>query len=207
MLLPFHTPDLIEAGCDEVGRGCIAGPVVAAAVILREDFDNQIIKDSKKLSLSQRIEAEQIIKSEALAWSVSTVNIDIIDRINILQASLLAMHQAIQSLAIVPQTLIIDGNRFNAYPSIPHHCIVKGDSKYYSIAAASILAKVFRDRILTDLDQEYPQYGWKNNKGYLTRAHQENLYAYGVSPHHRKSFEPVKSLIQGLFPTTGWKKD
>ena len=188
MLLPFYKENTIEAGCDEAGRGCIAGPVVAAAVILPQDFDNSILTDSKKLSEKKRYALRPIIEEVALAWGVGIVSHKEIDKINILNASFLAMHKALEQLLIVPELILVDGNRFTPYKNIPHQCIVKGDSKYFSIAAASILAKTYRDDIMNELHQEFPQYDWKQNKGYPTKKHRLAVKDLGQSPYHRKTF-------------------
>ena len=196
MLKPYHTKGLIEAGCDEAGRGCLAGPVVAAAVILPEKFRNELLNDSKKLSEKQRMNLRPIVEQEALAWSVGIVSPEEIDKINILNASFLAMHRAIDQLHQAPEQLLIDGNRFNPYPNTPHHCIIKGDGKYLSIAAASVLAKTYRDEIMEELDFDFPEYTWKNNKGYPTVAHRNAIRKIGASPHHRKSFQLLPSQLK-----------
>jgi ribonuclease HII len=188
MLKRAYTSDLKEAGCDEAGRGCLAGPVFAAAVILPRNFENELLNDSKKLSEKQRNTLRVIIENEALAWAVASVNAGEIDNINILNASFLAMHRAIAQLSITPELLLIDGNRFKPYPSIPHQCIVKGDGKLMSIAAASVLAKTHRDEYMITLHESYPQYNWKQNKGYPTKAHRVAIGKYGISPFHRLSF-------------------
>lgn len=179
---------LIEAGCDEAGRGCLAGPVFAAAVILPPDFENDLLNDSKQIKEKTRYELRTVIEKEALAWAVAQVDHDEIDKINILNASFLAMHRAIEQLKTIPEHLVIDGNRFKKYSDIPHTCIVKGDSKFLSIAAASILAKTYRDDYMMRLDKEYPQYDWKNNKGYPTLKHRKAIKEYGVTPYHRLSY-------------------
>ncbi|MEY5048572.1 MAG: hypothetical protein RLZZ175_1931 [Bacteroidota bacterium] len=188
MLLPYFQENTIEAGLDEVGRGCLAGPVVAAAVILPSDFDIPLLNDSKKLSESKRNALVNEIKSQALAWHVSEVSHTKIDEINILNASFLAMHQALNELSITPELLLVDGNRFTKYKNIPHQCIVKGDGKYASIAAASILAKVYRDELMAQLHQQYPYYGWNKNVGYPTKLHREGIKKHGPSEWHRMSF-------------------
>jgi ribonuclease HII len=182
------SPDLIEAGCDEAGRGCLAGPVFAAAVILPKDFRNDLLDDSKKLSAKQRDHLRPIIESQALAWAVSSVSAEEIDEINILKASFLAMHKALSTLSVTPALLLIDGNRFTPYHGIQHQCIVKGDGIYMSIAAASILAKTYRDDFMCKIHQEFPAYNWINNKGYPTKLHRERILKYGSCPYHRKSF-------------------
>ena len=185
--------DRLEAGCDEVGRGCLAGPVVAAAVILPSKFRHEMLYDSKQLSESQRIQMFQIIKDQAVAYAVSFVAPVIIDRINILNASFLAMTRAINRLSITPDHLVIDGNKFRSELEIPFTCVVKGDSKVGSIAAASILAKTYRDEYMRALHQNFPDFGWNHNVGYPTEFHREAVRQFGQSPHHRKSFS-VKSL-------------
>jgi ribonuclease HII len=187
-LLLHFKPGVIEAGCDEAGRGCIAGPVFAAAVILPENFSSDLITDSKILSDKKRRALRPVIEKEALAWAVGYVNNEEIDRINILNASFLAMHRAIEQLITKPELLLIDGNRFTAYRKIPHQCIVKGDSKYLSIAAASILAKTYRDDYMENLHPEYPGYKWSENKGYPTPFHKKAVMNIGISPYHRKSY-------------------
>lgn len=188
MLLPYIDPLRIEAGCDEAGRGCLAGAVFAASVILPVDFSHADLNDSKQLSEKKRYELRPIIEQEALAWAVGIVTPEEIDRINILNASFLAMHRAIEQLRIIPDHLLIDGNRFNPYPGIKHTTVVKGDSKYLSIAAASILAKTYRDDYMDQLAIECPDYEWKKNKGYPTRAHREAIRSKGITSYHRKTF-------------------
>ncbi|MFY9150668.1 MAG: ribonuclease HII [Prolixibacteraceae bacterium] len=178
----------IEAGCDEAGRGCLAGPVFAAAVILPPDFKNELLNDSKKLTDKQRYELRPVIEEQALAFAVGIVDHLEIDQINILNASFLAMHRAIENLKIKPEHLLIDGNRFNPFPGIPHVCIVKGDGKYLPIAAASVLAKTYRDDFMDSLHEQFPEYGWINNKGYPTLHHRRVVREIGISPFHRKSF-------------------
>ncbi|SEA18887.1 ribonuclease HII [Pedobacter hartonius] len=188
MLLNCFQLEFLEAGCDEAGRGCLAGPVYAAAVILPPDFIAGELNDSKKLTHNQRAALRLIIEKEAVAWSVASVDNHEIDEINILNASFLAMHRAIEKLSIQPRYLSIDGNRFNAYPDIPHSCIVKGDGKYLNIAAASILAKTHRDEFMDNLSDEFPLYEWKQNKGYPTKVHRSAALLHGLSPYHRKTF-------------------
>lgn len=188
MLLPYLQENRIEAGCDEAGRGCLAGAVYAAAVILPLDFKNEMLNDSKQLTEKQRYALRSVIEESALAWAVGIVSPEEIDQINILNASFLAMHRAIDQLKIRPQHLLIDGNRFNPYPGIPHTTIVKGDGKYLSIAAASILAKTYRDDYMNQLHREYPVYDWDHNKGYPTKKHRAAIAAHGISPYHRKSY-------------------
>ena len=192
MLLPYHTYGLLEAGCDEAGRGCLAGPVFAAAVILPEGFDGRELNDSKQLNEKTRTRLREQIEREAVSWAVAKVEAAEIDQINILQASFLAMHRAVNALVKLPELLLIDGNRFKKYPEIPHVCIVKGDSKYQSIAAASILAKTWRDEYMLQLHEAHPQYGWSGNKGYPTAVHREALARHGTTVHHRLSFQLFK---------------
>ena len=188
MLLPFLESGRIEAGCDEAGRGCLAGPVFAAAVILPQDFSNDLLNDSKQLTEKQRYLLRPIIEKEALAWAVGVVSAEEIDRINILAASFLAMHRAVDDLKIRPEHLLIDGNRFKPYGNVPFTTIVKGDGKMASIAAASILAKTYRDDFMNKIAVEYPQYDWLSNKGYPTVKHRNAIKEYGITPYHRKSF-------------------
>ena len=188
MLLPCMHEDLVEAGCDEAGRGCLAGAVFAAAVILPPGFRNEMLDDSKKLTERQRYELRGVVEENALAWAVGVVEPAEIDKINILNASFEAMHRAVARLKIRPQHLLIDGNRFNPYPGIPHTAVVKGDGKYLSIAAASILAKTYRDDYMNRLAEEFPMYDWKKNKGYPTKKHREAIREYGTTPYHRLSF-------------------
>ena len=189
MLELFHTKNTIEAGCDEAGRGCLSGPVVAAAVILPKNFKNEILNDSKKLTEKMRYELRPIIEKEALAWAVGIVDNNEIDEINILKASFLAMHRALDQLKTIPESILVDGNRFTPYKNIQHHCIVKGDGKYLSIAAASILAKTYRDDIMNDLAKQHPEYGWDGNKGYPTVKHRAAIKEFGTTPYHRMSFQ------------------
>lgn len=188
MLKSHFNQGLVEAGCDEAGRGCLAGSVFAAAVILPEDYVNEALNDSKKLTAHRRYELRAEIERDALAWAVGVVTPEEIDRINILNASILAMHRALDQLAVRPEAIIVDGNRFKPYRFIPYTTIVKGDGKYLSIAAASILAKTYRDDYMDTLAGEYPQYAWDVNKGYPTKGHREAIARYGVTPYHRKSF-------------------
>ncbi len=189
MLKSHMNTGLVEAGCDEAGRGCLAGSVYAAAVILPEDYVNDALNDSKQLSASRRYELRREIERDALAWAVGVVTPEEIDQINILNASILAMHRALDQLTLRPEAIIVDGNRFKPYRFIPYTTVVKGDGKYLSIAAASILAKTYRDDYMDRLAQEYPQYGWTENKGYPTKAHREAIAEYGITPYHRKSFK------------------
>ncbi len=197
LLKHYSDKGLLEAGCDEAGRGCLAGPVFAAAVILPAAFENELLNDSKKLSEKQRNLLRNIIEKEAVCWAVASIGPDVIDEINILNASILAMHRAIARLKPVPGLLLIDGNRFKKYKSVPHVTVVKGDGKYMSIAAASILAKTHRDSYMRQLHSAYPQYGWERNKGYPTLQHKLAIQQYGSTPHHRKTF---RSAIQTRLP-------
>jgi len=186
----------IEAGCDEAGRGCLAGPVVAAAVILNEDFENELVNDSKQLSEKTRNYLKDLIRENSLAWAVAYVEPLKIDEINILNASILAMHLALAQLKITPEHIIVDGNRFKPYGEIPHQCIVKGDSKYRNIAAASILAKTSRDEYMENLHKDFPHYNWEKNKGYPTVEHREGIKKYGITVHHRKSFRLLPTQLE-----------
>ena len=188
MLKLYMQEGRIEAGCDEAGRGCLAGDVYAAAVILPEGFNNTLLNDSKQLSEAQRYQLREVIEREAVAWAVGVVTAKEIDRINILRASILAMHRAVERLKVTPQHLLIDGNKFNPYPGIPHTTVVKGDATYMSIAAASILAKTYRDDYMQRLAEEFPQYDWNNNKGYPTAKHRAAIKEYGTTKYHRLSF-------------------
>lgn len=194
-LLPHLEPGRIEAGLDEAGRGCLAGPVVAAAVILPEGFENEILNDSKQLSLKKRNHLRAVIEAET-TWAVSVVDHTEIDQVNILNASFLAMHRAVDQLHSAPYHLLIDGNRFNPHPKIPHTCIIKGDGKYLSIAAASILAKTHRDEIMGELHEKHPHYQWHKNKGYPTKAHRAAIQKYGSSPYHRQSFKLLPDQLK-----------
>lgn len=188
MLLPYLEKSRIEAGCDEAGRGCLAGAVYAAAVILPPDFRNEMLNDSKQLTEKQRETLRPVIENEAVAWAVGSVTPEEIDRINILKASFLAMHRAIEQLKVMPEHLLIDGNRFTPYADIPYTTVVKGDGKYLSIAAASVLAKTHRDEYMDKLNTKYPDYSWHKNKGYPTKAHRDAIRLHGATPYHRKSF-------------------
>lgn len=189
-MLQFKFSDVrLEVGTDEAGRGCLAGPVVAAAVILKEDFRHPLLNDSKQLSEKQRQELRPFIEEQALAYAVSFVWQDEIDKINILQSSIVAMHRSINKLAIVPEFIIVDGNKFKKYKNIPHQTIVKGDSKFMSIAAASILAKTYRDEYMEKIHADFPHYNWKQNKGYPTKEHRQIIRVLGITEHHRKSFK------------------
>lgn len=188
MLKPFYKPSVVEAGCDEAGRGCLAGSVYAAAVVFPPDYRNQELNDSKQLSARQRYSLRETIINDALSWAVGVVTPQEIDSLNILNASILAMHRALDQLSVIPEHIIVDGNSFKTYANIPHTTIIKGDGKYLSIAAASILAKTFRDDYMERLAMEYPQYDWLSNKGYPTRKHRLALRKYGLTPYHRKTF-------------------
>ena len=189
MLLPYYREGIIEAGCDEAGRGCLAGPVYAAAVILPPDYHNDLLNDSKQLSEKRRNELRAIIERDAISWAVGIVDNQEIDQINILNASILAMHRALDQLTVCPQEIIVDGNRFKPYRDIPHTTIVKGDGKYMSIAAASILAKTHRDECMLALHQQYPQYHWDSNKGYPAPVHRQAIRLHGTTPYHRLTFQ------------------
>lgn len=188
MLSAYFSDHLIEAGCDEVGRGCLAGPVVAAAVILSKDFTHPLLNDSKQLTRARRELLTKEIKEVALDYAIAEVDNHKIDAINILNASFLAMHQAVEQLKMKPELLLIDGNRFKPYPFVPHECVVKGDGKFYSIAAASILAKTHRDNLMIRLAEKFPYYGWESNVGYPTPAHKKAIQQHGPTPWHRRSF-------------------
>jgi ribonuclease HII len=189
-MLQFKFSDVrLEVGTDEAGRGCLAGPVVAAAVILKEDFQYPLLNDSKQLSEKQRQELRPLIEEQALAYAVSFVWQDEIDKINILQSSIIAMHRSIDKLTVAPEFIIVDGNKFKKYKDIPHQTIVKGDSKFMSIAAASILAKTYRDEYMEKIHADFPHYNWKQNKGYPTKEHRQIIRELGITEHHRKSFK------------------
>lgn len=198
-LLPFLNTNLLEAGCDEAGRGCLAGPVVAAAVMLPRQFSHPLLNDSKKLTEKQRMLLKPIIENEAIDWAIGVVDNTEIDEINILQASFLAMHRAIDQLKQQPEALIIDGNRFKPYKTLPHTCIVKGDGKFMSIAAASILAKTTRDLIMEEIHLQFPDYQWNINKGYPTAFHRQSLAKLGPTPLHRLSFKCKDAVTLNLF--------
>jgi len=189
MLKAFYQDTLVEAGCDEAGRGCFAGPVFAAAVILSGDFSHPVLNDSKMMTAAAREDMRLYIEEHAVAFSVAMVEVEEIDTINILNASFKAMHLALDKLAVVPELLLIDGNRFNKYKDLQHTCIIKGDGIYASIAAASVLAKTYRDAYMLQLHEQYPHYGWDSNKGYGTPAHRRAIMNYGLCEHHRKSFQ------------------
>lgn len=186
----------IEAGCDEAGRGCLAGPVFAAAVILPSNFKNELLNDSKKLSEKQRYILRPVIEEQATAFAVGVVSQSEIDQINILNASFLAMHRAVAKLSVKPEHLLIDGNRFNAYPEIGHDCIIKGDGKFLAIAAASVLAKTYRDDLMNQIHEEFPDYMWGKNKGYPTKAHREAIRLFGITPYHRMSFRLLEEQLK-----------
>lgn len=201
MLLSCFSKDHVEAGCDEAGRGCLAGPVVAAAVILPKDYCHALLNDSKQLTKNEREILKQDIERDALAYAVAEISNLEIDNINILNASFKAMHVAIDKLVIKPSLLLIDGNRFCPYDGVLHECIIKGDGKYLSIAAASVLAKTYRDELMTKLSFEYPGYGWETNMGYPTEHHRNGIRKLGITPYHRKSFQLLPSQLD-LFTTT-----
>ncbi len=198
MLEPFFSPDKVEAGCDEAGRGCLAGPVFAAAVILPHDFSHPLLNDSKQVPEKHRIALRAYIEQHATAWAVAQVSNTEIDQINILKASFLAMHRAVDKLPLKPGFLLIDGNRFAPYPGIPHKCIVKGDAKFASIAAASILAKTYRDEFMNGLDEKFPRYAWRENKGYPTREHRAAIAQHGATEWHRRSFNLLGEAAEQL---------
>ena len=188
MLLPYYNENLVEAGCDEAGRGCLAGSVYAAAVILPKDYHNDLLNDSKQLTAKKRYMLREQIERDAIAWAVGVVSPQEIDEMNILRASITAMHRAVDQLKVRPEALIIDGNRFYKYHDLPHTTIVKGDGKYLSIAAVSILAKTYRDDYMAELHKEYPHYGWDRNAGYPTKEHREGIRLHGTTPYNRMSF-------------------
>jgi ribonuclease HII len=196
MLKSFFTTDKIEAGCDEVGRGCLAGPVVAAAVILPKEYQHELLNDSKQLTKEERLLLEVDIKRDALAWAVAEVSHIVIDEINILNASFKAMHLALDQLTVRPEFLLIDGNRFHSYHQLPHQCVIKGDGEYLSIAAASVLAKNYRDELMWQLAQQFPGYGWETNVGYPTLQHRDGIRQQGITPYHRKSFTLLPSQME-----------
>ncbi|MCU0443726.1 MAG: ribonuclease HII [Microscillaceae bacterium] len=197
MLKSSYTDTYIEAGVDEVGRGCLAGPVVAAAVILPKDFIHSELKDSKQLGATKRAELEIVIKENALAWAIAEASVSEIDTFNILNASILAMHRAIESLSLMPELLLIDGNCFKPYNFIPYHCIVKGDDKFLAIAAASVLAKNYRDQLMSQLAQDFPAYDWEHNVGYPTAKHRQAIQKHGISDWHRLSFKLGNAIEDG----------
>lgn len=195
-MLDLKFSNQIEVGCDEAGRGCLAGPVVAAAVLLPDSFNNPVLNDSKQLSKKKREELEIIIKKESISFGIGIVSPQEIDKINILNASFLAMHRAIDKINEKIELLLIDGNRFNPYKKVEHKCIIKGDAKYTSIAAASVLAKTARDNIMKNLSEEYPQYDWENNQGYPTKKHREAIQKFGANKYHRKSFQLLPNQLK-----------
>lgn len=196
MLALSFQDKLIEAGCDEAGRGCLAGPVVAAAVILPPDFTNERLNDSKQLSEKDRDALRVVIEEEALAYAVVAVSPEEIDEINILNASIIGMQRACEQLQPAPEFIAVDGNRFKPYKNVPHECVIKGDGKYMNIAAASVLAKTYRDEMMTTLAEDFPEYGWEQNKGYPTKKHRAAIAAHGPTPHHRKSFQLLPSQLR-----------
>ncbi len=196
MLLSSFTPDLIEAGCDEVGRGCLAGPVVAAAVILPKDYQHELLNDSKQLTKEDRLALQLDILRDAVAWAVAEVSNEEIDEINILNASFKAMHLALDQLTTKPEFLLIDGNRFRPYRDVKFECVIKGDGKYLSIAAASVLAKNYRDELMSKLSAQFPGYGWHTNVGYPTIQHRDGIRELGITPYHRKSFQLLPAQLE-----------
>jgi ribonuclease HII len=196
VLRSAFTKDKVEAGCDEVGRGCLAGPVVAAAVILPKKFRHKLLNDSKQLKKDERLSLRDVIMEKALAWAVAEVSNEEIDEINILNASFRAMHLALDKLAMKPEILLIDGNRFKPYGEIPHECIIKGDGKYFSIAAASVLAKIYRDELMEKMSVQYPGYSWETNVGYPTDEHRDGIRKLGITPLHRRSFQLLPSQLE-----------
>ncbi len=198
-LLPYHRVGCLEAGCDEAGRGCIAGPVFAAAVVLPPDFHHPLLRDSKQLSEKQRDLLRGVIEREAIAWALGRADVPEIDRLNILQASFMAMHRALDALSVRPEHLLVDGNQFKPYGTTPHLCVVKGDSLYANVAAASVIAKTYRDAEMRRLARHFPQYGWAANKGYPTDEHRRVLREYGPTPHHRRSFRLFGDGLLELF--------
>ena len=196
MLLSSFTPDLLEAGCDEVGRGCLAGPVVAAAVILPKEYQHELLNDSKQLTKADRMTLQADIVRDALAWAIAEVSNEEIDEINILNASFKAMHLALDKLTTLPEFLLIDGNRFKPYREVKFECVIKGDGKYLSIAAASVLAKNYRDELMSKLSEEFPGYGWHTNVGYPTIQHRDGIRELGITPYHRRSFQLLPAQLE-----------
>lgn len=196
MLKSSHTIDLIEAGCDEVGRGCLAGPVVAAAVILPKNYSHEILNDSKQLNKEERLILTQEIQRDAISWGIAEVSNKEIDKINILNASFKAMHRALDKLTTKPNLLLIDGNRFQPYGDVKFECVIKGDATYLSIAAASVLAKTYRDELMEKLSEEYPGYAWESNVGYPTVEHRDGIRSLGITPYHRRSFQLLPSQLE-----------
>lgn len=207
MLKKYFDKIRIEAGCDEAGRGCLAGPVFAAAVILPKKFKNALLNDSKKLTDKQRKYLRPLIEDQAICHAVAQVDVEEIDRINILNASFLAMHKAIEQLQVIPESLLIDGNRFNPYKDIPHTCIIEGDGKYFSIAAASVLAKTYRDDYMDELHLQFPHYDWNTNRAYATEKHRTAIQLYGITEHHRKSFRISAAQMELSFEEMGLTTD
>ena len=201
MLFPFYQDEFVEAGCDEAGRGCLAGPVFAAAVILPKNFKHKLLTDSKQLKEEERYRLRKLIEKKAIAWAVAQVDHEEIDKINILNASFLAMHRALDQLKVPPGFILVDGNRFKAYQQTPHACIIKGDGKYYSIAAASILAKTYRDDFMHSIAAMHPEYEWASNKGYPTIKHRNAVLKHGFSPYHRRTFRVTDPQLD-LFTAT-----
>jgi ribonuclease HII len=196
VLKSSHTTNLIEAGCDEVGRGCLAGPVVAAAVILPKSYSHELLNDSKQLTREERLLLKEEIERDALAWAIAEVDNKEIDKINILKASFKAMHLALDQLKLKPELLLIDGNRFQPYGEMKFECIIKGDGAYLSIAAASILAKTYRDDLMVKLSEQYPGYAWETNVGYPTEEHRDGIRSLGITPYHRRSFQLLPSQLE-----------
>ncbi|HNP08664.1 MAG TPA: ribonuclease HII [Cyclobacteriaceae bacterium] len=196
MLKSSYTIDLIEAGCDEVGRGCLAGPVVAAAVILPKNYSHEILNDSKQLNKEERLILTQEIQRDAISWGIAEVSNEEIDKINILNASFKAMHRALDKLTTKPNLLLIDGNRFQPYGDVKFECVIKGDATYLSIAAASVLAKTYRDELMEKLSEEYPGYAWESNVGYPTVEHRDGIRSLGITPYHRRSFQLLPSQLE-----------
>lgn len=196
MLKLNYQDNCLECGTDEAGRGCLAGPVTAAAVILPKGFQNEMLNDSKLLTSDTREFLEVILKESSVSFGISHIDIDIIDEINILNASIMAMHKSIKQLKPCPELILVDGNRFKSYEKVQHHCIIKGDSKFLSIAAASILAKTARDAFMKKIDKEFPRYGWAQNKGYPTKAHREAIRKYGITKYHRRSFRMLPEQVK-----------
>jgi len=198
-LLKYFKDDIIECGTDEAGRGCIAGPVTAAAVILPKTFKNDVLRDSKKLTHTNRTALRKILEKEALSYGITHIFMETIDEINILNSSILAMHKSIEKLSPQPEHIIVDGNRFKPFKNIPYECIIKGDDKYLSIAAASILAKTYRDEYMENIHEEFPMYNWRKNKGYPTKEHREAIRKYGITKYHRKSFKLLPEQLEMKF--------
>ena len=196
MLRSSFSGDKVESGCDEVGRGCLAGPVVAAAVILPKDYKHRLLNDSKQLSKNKREQIREDILKDAISYAIAEVSNEEVDKINVLKASFLGMHKAIDQLSKVPELILVDGNRFIPYGNIPFHCIVKGDGKFLSIAAASVLAKTYRDDLMTHLAISHPEYGWDRNVGYPTREHRDAIAKYGITPYHRRSFRLLSDQLE-----------